>query len=158
MPSINALAWSIRLSMTHQNLCEYAAKGRLSKLINTILQEILDYYEILFTSKERKQDFVTKIEKMVQECGVWVDCDSLKEKLSSYHGLHVNEAGSWSVVYQLARNEMQCQSTMIITNWFNFLEITFKRLHHAFEQNYVYEGCCSLCGCKFGKWLHYTVF
>ena len=50
------------------NLYEYAAKGRLSKL-NTILKEILDYYGIAFTSKERKQDFATKIEEMVKECG-----------------------------------------------------------------------------------------
>ena len=45
--------------------CKYAAKGRLSKLNNTILKEILEN----FTSKKRKQDFVTKIEKMVKECG-----------------------------------------------------------------------------------------
>ena len=51
------------------NLCEYAAKGRLAKLNNTILKEILDHYEIIYTSKERKQDFVTKIEEMVKECG-----------------------------------------------------------------------------------------
>ena len=42
------------------NLCKYAAKGRLSKLNNTILKEILDCYEIAFTSKEKKTRLCNK--------------------------------------------------------------------------------------------------
>ena len=50
------------------NLCEYVAKRGIAKLNNTLLKEILDHYEIIYTSKERKQDIVTKIEEMVKEC------------------------------------------------------------------------------------------
>ncbi|PFX13357.1 hypothetical protein AWC38_SpisGene22562 [Stylophora pistillata] len=51
------------------NVCEYATEQKLLKLNNTILKEILDYYDITYASKDRKNDFVARIEELVTECG-----------------------------------------------------------------------------------------
>ncbi|RUA04226.1 MAG: hypothetical protein DSY43_06820 [Gammaproteobacteria bacterium] len=50
------------------DICEYYQSNRLSTFNVNMLKEMCRFFEISFKAKDRKKDFIVKIEKLVKEC------------------------------------------------------------------------------------------